>query len=143
LSDDVVADSSVVVGWFYSVGEEEVESSRTLLRADESASIHLYILDLTLYEVGNALLIGRPRLGSARTAEAIEALVGLRRLITPDAEDLREAARLAEVHNLTFYDAAYAAVAVRRGAYLATLDSRLLASGLGQRPSVIVGELGL
>jgi predicted nucleic acid-binding protein len=61
--------------------------------------------------------------------------------IAPDAQDLVEAARLAEKHELTLYDAAYAAVARRRGAQLATLDGELLRAGLGRRPSELVEEL--
>jgi len=61
--------------------------------------------------------------------------------IAPTGEDLREAAALAEEHDLTFYDAAYAAVTRRRAAQLVTSDGELLRAGLGRRPSELAGEL--
>ena len=61
--------------------------------------------------------------------------------VVPTAEDLGEAARVAEEHGLTLCDAAYAAVARRRDAYLATLDRELLRAGLGRKPSDLVSEL--
>jgi predicted nucleic acid-binding protein len=61
--------------------------------------------------------------------------------IAPTPEELREAASLAEQHDLTLYDAAYAAVASRRGAALATLDRELLRAGLGRRPSELAADL--
>ncbi len=56
------------------------------------------------------------------------------------SSDLARAAQLAVEHDLTLYDAAYAAVAQRRGAALATLDGKLLACGLGSRPSELVQQ---
>ncbi|MCA1699141.1 MAG: PIN domain-containing protein [Actinobacteria bacterium] len=61
--------------------------------------------------------------------------------IAPTSEDFGDAAALAEEHHLTLYDAAYAAVARRRGAHLATLDRKLLRAGLGRRPSDLAAEL--
>jgi predicted nucleic acid-binding protein len=139
---EVVSDASVALKWFRDE-DDELEESRRLVTMHRAGTISLSILGFTLFELGNALLRGRAHASVETTIEALDGV----RLICPVLptlqEDFREAARLANTHGLTFYDAAYAAVALRRGAYLATLDSRLLASGLGQRPSVIVGELGL
>ena len=54
---------------------------------------------------------------------------------------MRDAAKLAELHDLTLYDAAYAAVARASGAELVTLDRALLQSGLGRRPSEVIADL--
>jgi len=54
---------------------------------------------------------------------------------------MRNAASLARRHDLTLYDAAYAAVARARGAELATFDRALLRSGLGRRPGAILADL--
>jgi hypothetical protein len=51
---------------------------------------------------------------------------------------MRLASQLAERHNLTLYDAVYAAVAQARSAELVTLDRALLAAKLGSRPSELV-----
>jgi predicted nucleic acid-binding protein len=51
---------------------------------------------------------------------------------------MRGASQLAERHDLTLYDATYAAVAQSRSAELVTLDLALLAAGLGKKPSELV-----
>jgi len=138
---DVVADASVALKWFHAEGEEEVEAARALLAGQRERTAALRMLDLTPYEVGNALLRGRPAVAAKQVAHVLAALPELCPAVAPDAEDFREAARLAEKHELTLYDAAYAAVARRRGAELATLDGELLRAGLGRRPNELVDEL--
>jgi predicted nucleic acid-binding protein len=139
---DVVSDASVVLKWFHADGEEEVEPARELLERYGRQSVGLQILDLTPYEVGNALLRGRARVGADRVAVVLEALADICPQISPTTGELSDAAQLAELHGLTLYDAAYAAVARARGAELATLDLALLKSGLGQRPSALLRDLG-
>jgi predicted nucleic acid-binding protein len=101
----------------------------------------VYVLDLTPYELGNALLRGRPRLGEERTAVVLEALAEICPAIAPSARDLGHACGLAARHELTLYDATYAAVAQRRDAQLVTLDERLLDSGLGRRPAELLAAI--
>jgi predicted nucleic acid-binding protein len=74
-------------------------------------------------------------------AVVLEALADLCPQVSPTTGDLRDAAALVELHGLTLYDAAYAAVARARGAELATLDQALLDSGLGRRPSAVLADL--
>ena len=120
---------------------EEVEASRALLEHYGRQAIALQVLDLTPYEVGNALLRGRAAVSADRVAVVLGALAEICPQVSPTIGDLREAATLAERHGLTLYDAAYAAVARARGADLATLDQALLRSGLGRRPSAILSDL--
>ena len=134
----VIADTSIVFGWFHEEGEEDVGASRMLLRSYGRGSVSLAVLDLTRLELGNAMLRGRARSTSARTIAVLDSLAIACPVLTTDIEDLRRAARLAEQQRLTFYDATYAAVARSRGAELATLDKALLEAGLGRRPSEIV-----
>jgi predicted nucleic acid-binding protein len=138
---DIVSDASVVLKWFHAEGEEEVEAARALLARYGQQAIALQVLDLTPYEVGNALLRGRATVAADRVAVVLEALADICPQVSPTTDDLREAAALAELHGLTLYDAAYAAVARSRGAELATLDRALLRSGLGRRPSAILADL--
>jgi predicted nucleic acid-binding protein len=140
---NVVSDASVALKWFHSEGEEEVDAARAILDAYRSHSITLHVLDLTPYEIGNALLRGRHNLGADRTATVLASLDTICPRVCPSAAELREAAALAESHELTLYDAAYAAVARARGAQLATLDQDLLRAGLGRRPSEIVAQLSV
>jgi len=137
---DVLADANVVLKWFHEEGEEDVASAQALLDAHRARAVLVAMLDLTPYEVGNALIRGRAGLSGERVAVILASLRDICVAISPDAEDLGLAARLADQHALTLYDAAYAAVAQRRGAALATLDGRLLATGLGARPSDLAGR---
>jgi len=138
---DVVSDASVALKWFHAEGEEEVEPARALLEFYSRQAIGLVVLDLTPYEVGNALLRGRARVAADRVAVVLDALADICPQVAPTRDELREAATLAERHGLTVYDAAYAAVARARRAKLVTLDKALLQSGLGRRPSVVVADL--
>ncbi len=138
---DVVSDANVVLKWFHDEGEEEVAAARALLAGQRGRTVALHVLDLTAYEVGNALLRGRAHANAEQVATVLDALSEICPAITPSRDDLREAAHLAERHDLTLYDATYAAVASRRDAQLATLDRELLSAGLGRRPSELVESL--
>jgi predicted nucleic acid-binding protein len=138
---DVVADANIALKWFHTESEQEVEEARALLTAHRDRSIVLYVLDLTFYELGNALLRGRPGYDGERAARVIEALAEICPAIAPTPKDLNQACRLAEQHSITLYDAAYAAVARRHDAFLATLDHQLLTSGLGQRPAELLAAI--
>jgi predicted nucleic acid-binding protein len=138
---DVVSDASVALKWFHAEGEEEVEPARALLEHYSRQTIGLVVLDLTPYEVGNALLRGRARVAANRVAVVLDALADICPQVAPTKDELRDAATLAERHGLTLYDAAYAAVARARKAELVTLDEALLQSGLGRRPSAVAADL--
>jgi predicted nucleic acid-binding protein len=138
---DVVSDANVVLKWFHGEGEEEVAEARVLLAGQRDRTVALHVLDLTAYEVGNALLRGRAHATADQVATVLDALSEICAAITPTPDDLRDAVALAEKHDLTLYDAAYAAVARRRDAKLVTLDRELLRAGLGRRPSDVVADL--
>jgi predicted nucleic acid-binding protein len=137
----VVSDANVVLKWFHSEGEDEVEPSRALLEAHKERTVALSVLDLTVYEVGNALMRGRAGASAEQAATVIEALIEICPSIRPNSEEMREASRLAELHQLTLYDAAYAAVAQGRSAELVTLDRALLDAKLGSRPGELIGSI--
>ncbi|HSS41141.1 MAG TPA: type II toxin-antitoxin system VapC family toxin [Solirubrobacterales bacterium] len=131
----VVSDANIVLKWFHAEGEEEVESARGLLDAHKERRVALSVLDLTVYEVGNALMRGRAGASAEQAATVIEALAEVCPALRPSPEEMRVASELAERHDLTLYDAAYAAVAQSHSAELVTLDRALLDAGLGRRPS--------
>jgi len=131
----VVSDANIVLKWFHAEGEEEVESARALLDAHKERRVALSVLDLTVYEVGNALMRGRAGASAEQAATVIEALAEVCPALRPSPEEMRVASELAERHDLTLYDAAYAAVAQSHSAELVTLDRALLDAGLGRRPS--------
>jgi len=138
---DVVSDASVALKWFHSEGEQEVAESRALIEGHKERSIALTVLDLTTYEVGNALLRGRARASAEKVAIVLEALAAICPAVKPVGDEARRAAELAEKHGLSLYDAAYAAVAEAREAVLVTLDADLLESGLGVRPSELAARI--
>jgi predicted nucleic acid-binding protein len=138
---DVVSDANVVLKWFHSKGEEEVEPARALLDAHKERTVALSVLDLTAYEVGNALMRGRARASAEQAATVIEALAEICPALRPSREEMRLASELAERHDLTLHDAAYAAVAQYRSAELVTLDTDLLDAELGRRPSELTGDI--
>ena len=139
---DVVCDASVALKWFHAEGEEGADEARELLDYYRRRAISLSILDLTPYEIGNALLRGRTGLGAAGVATVLDALLDLCPRLTLSRAELTATARLAEEHGLTLYDAAYAAAARTRGARLATYDKDLLRAGLGERPRDVIADLG-
>jgi predicted nucleic acid-binding protein len=138
---DVVSDASVALKWFHSEGEEEVEPARALLTAQQARTVALTVLDLTAYELGNALLRGPAHATAEQVATVLEALNEICPAARPDTAELSLATDLAVHHDLTLYDAAYAGVAKSRQATLVTLDRALLRAGLGIRPSELVAEL--
>jgi len=138
---DVVSDANVALKWFHSEGEEDVPEACALVAAHQARTVALQVLDLTAYEIGNALLRGPAKATASQVAIVLEALAEICPAVRPNAEEMRLAAELAARHDLTLYDAAYAAVAENRGATLATFDRALLKTGLGSRPSELAEEL--
>jgi len=137
----VVSDANVVLKWFHSKDEEEVDAARALLEAHKERTIALSVLDLTVYEVGNALMRGRAGATAEQAATVVEALVEICPATRPSPEEMRAASQLAEHHDLTLYDAAYAAVARSRSAELVTLDRALLDAGLGSKPAELANAI--
>lgn len=136
----VVSDASVALKWFHEEGEQDVGPARALVDAYAARTISLSVLDLTAYEIGNALIRGR-RLGPEPVGVVLEALSEICPTLHPTVEEQRDAAALAAQSGLTYYDAAYVAVARAREARLATHDTELLQLGFGERPTEILALL--
>jgi len=118
----VVLDTSVVAKWFL----EEDGSDRAVKIRDEffNGSIPIALCDLTLYELGNLL-----RFKGFSHKDVDEALASLFDLgidiIVPTKGMLGSTARVAETHNLTFYDAAFVALAQELQFKLKTADREI------------------
>jgi len=67
----VVSDANVVLKWFHAEDEEEVEDARVLLEAHKERTVALSVLDLTVYEVGNALMRGRAGASAEQAATVL------------------------------------------------------------------------
>jgi predicted nucleic acid-binding protein len=138
---EVISDASVTIKWFHSEGEEEVAEARALLDAHKARAAAISVLDLTAYEVGNGLLRGRAKASAKQVATVLDSLAEICPVLRPSQEEFHLPSKLASRHDLTLYDAAYAAVAKQRKAKLATLDKDLLDAGLGARPSELAAQL--
>jgi predicted nucleic acid-binding protein len=96
----------------------------------------LAALDLTLYEVANALGVkhGQPR-NAERLSRLIVRCCGESRLARVDSELVGTAVEIAGQHRISAYDATYVAVAQRRGWQLVSTDIRdLVSKGLAVTP---------
>ena len=112
-----VIDASVVTKWFV---DEDGSDRAASVRGGASAP------DLIFAEVGNALwkLRRKEGLSDAGFAARIEALKGAPIEITPIADLLPAAARLAAELDHPIHDCFYLALAMREGAAVVTADRR-------------------
>lgn len=122
----LLVDASIAIKWALpDAVEADASAARKLIGHYE-----LSTTSLALYEIANT--IGRTHPG--RAAAAIESCALVRAICgDPEpltADDVSTAARLAEEHGITFYDASYAAIAQRTGWTLVSADRHLLKPGL-------------
>jgi predicted nucleic acid-binding protein len=128
LGDDpkLLVDASVALKWILNASvESDAVAARDLIGAFD-----LGTTSLAHYEIANTMI----RKSAAGAAAAIESCALVRAICgEPEpltADDVAVAARLAEEHGITFYDASYAAIAQRTGWPLVSADRHLLDPGL-------------
>lgn len=126
---DYLLDTSVLLKWFHTTGEGEIEPAQWHLEAHREGVIRAHTLDLGLYELGNVLLrpLRRTDLQTAQVIRAARELCGPPLTLSPEA--FTTAAQIAFTDELTFYDAAFAAAALQHDCTLLSADQRLIASG--------------
>lgn len=139
----LLIDTSVLIKWFHSDGESELEEARALRSAHVTGALDAHVLDLAFYELGNVLTraLRWTATDVADQLDDLNALVGSALAMTPPW--LRRAATLAHTHALSFYDASWAAAAVELDIPLVSADRRLLAAGLAESPTDIATRLKL
>ena len=139
----VLLDTSVVLKWFHEEGEAEVAQARAVLAAHQAERVTAYLLDLSLYELGN-VLIRSLRWSATDTADQLDDLLAIcGDPLVPDLSWHRDTASLATLHGLSYYDASFASAAAAIGAPLVSADKELIASGLAESPSAFVQRLQL
>lgn len=140
---DLLLDTSVLIKWFHTPGENELVEARALRAAHLRGDVDARILDLALYEVGNVLLraLRWEPSDAADQLDDLLTLVGTPLVCAPDW--LRQAAELSGLHGLTFYDAAWAAAAQGLDIALVSADRQLLSAGLAESPTSVASRLGL
>ena len=126
-----VLDASVALAWAFADEQNPVadHAERLLKTGAETA----YVPDLWWYEMRNILVVGerRGRISIAGTATFLREISQLRIEANTSRDDL-PLLDLARRHNLTVYDAAYLALALREHLPLATLDENLQAAALAE-----------
>ena len=139
----LLIDTSVLIKWFHSDGESELEEARALRTAHVNGELDIHMLDLASYEVGNVLarVLRWPAADVADQLDDLHAILGPPLVMT--SVWLRRAAELAHIHSLSFYDASWAAAAAELGIPLISADRRLLGAGLAESASEITNRLKL
>ena len=138
----VVVDTSVLVKWFHAENETEVDEARVIRDAHRIGKLTAFILDLSLYELGNVLL-GSLRWPPTRVADQLDDLLVICGTpLVPAPAWRRDAAALAAEHRLSFYDASFAAAARALRSTLVCADKKLITAGLGQSATQFVAEHG-
>jgi predicted nucleic acid-binding protein len=137
----LLVDTSVLIKWFHEEGESDVAAARALRDAHVTGELDAHILDLAMYEVGN-VLIRALRWDAADVADQLDDLIILLGpALAPNPGWLRDAARLAQLHRLSFYDACWAAAAAGLGIPLASADAALIGTGLAESPAALAKRL--
>lgn len=139
----LLLDTSVLIKWFHSTGEGELQPARALRAAHISGELEAHMLDLACYEVGNVLVRALHWAASdvANQLDDLNAVLGPALVMTPTW--LRSAATLAHTHQLSFYDASWAATALELDMPLISADRRLLTAGLAESPTDVSNRLEL
>ena len=129
----LLLDASVILAAFDS-DDELYEPSRRLL-ADPDVT--LTTLDLARYEVANVAVRSWREFGRiAPVLEAIDRISGDGGVIPSTTTLLSRAAKLADEHTISVYDAAYVAAADQAGGTLVSCDVRdLVSKGLASSPT--------
>jgi predicted nucleic acid-binding protein len=125
-TDAWIVDASIAVKWFLPLEREpDGELARGVI-----GRLAMRTTALAVHEVGNVLTIrsGWPAERIATALDLVAEICGDPLELHP--ADYRSSAELALAHDLTFYDASYAAIARRTDRRLLSADSDLIESGL-------------
>ncbi len=139
----LLVDTSVLVKWFHSEGESELEEARAIRDAAQRGDVQSRVIDLALYELGNVVLRSLAWTGSDVADQLDDLVVICGAPLAMTAEWFRQAATIGAIHGLTFSDAAWAAAAEGLGVSLVSSDRLLLAAGLAESPTAAAQRLRL
>lgn len=125
----LVVDASVAAAWLFD-DEDDARANAALVRIESDTA---FVPQVWHLEVRSALLAAerRRRIREDEVEERLRFLLQLP--VKTDAEpDLGAAFALARRRRLSFYDAVYLELALRRGGALATLDSPLARAAVAE-----------
>jgi predicted nucleic acid-binding protein len=134
----LLLDASVILAAFDS--DDALHGPSQALLADPDVT--LTTLDLARYEVANVAVRGWCELGRvAPLLEAIDRISGDGGVVPSTTSLLSRAAKLADEHTISVYDAAYVAAADQGGGTLVSCDIRdLVSKGLASSPASVHEE---
>ncbi|AHY48060.1 putative nucleic acid-binding protein contains PIN domain (plasmid) [Rubrobacter radiotolerans] len=134
-----VLDTSVAVKWF--VPEEGSERATSLRRAHLEGEIQLYVPDLLLMELANALRY-TSLLSEERILDGLATFSALDISIVPfSIEALRASIALSLEQDLAVYDAYFLAVAQELGLPFITADRKMLSRFTSEDGAVALGSI--
>jgi predicted nucleic acid-binding protein len=117
----IVPDASVLLKWtLRAAAEEHRERALILQRSWLSGTHDLVVPTLWVYEVGNVLAVKQP----GQVEALLESMMELRLPEVPPVDYLKDILQLIRRFRVTFYDAAYHALALARGGLMLTADRR-------------------
>jgi predicted nucleic acid-binding protein len=124
---NLVIDASLAAAWFLP-DEQNVAADAILARLAED---NAFVPALWHLEVRNLIVMAerRARLTPDTAADALR-LIEECPIVTDHATDLTDCMKLAQGHQLTFYDAVYLELSVRRKIPIATSDKALMRAAL-------------
>ena len=114
-----MVDSSVIVKWLNSQEEQNLEKADELLRDAMDKRVVLLTSELGKFEVGNALI--NKGIGPTEFNETMAVFYNLPIQFFPESEEVSKITfDIAKRYKLTYYDAAYVALAVVYDASIVT-----------------------
>jgi predicted nucleic acid-binding protein len=138
-----VLDASVIVKWFLHHQEADRDRALALRDLHISGRSKIYIPQLALLEVLNAIRFS-PKADEEDGTTALETLQDLHlEMKSADTDVLRKANAIAWAYKITIYDALYVALAEQIGSPLITADEAMLRKLKGHNIVVPLRELAI
>ncbi len=116
----IVVDTSVIVKWFSKDKENLLKQADKILSDLQNNNIEIFVPELTKYELGNVLLKGKG-LSPKQIKPILNQLAEIPLNYVRESTELAQATYfLAHKYKMTYYDAAFLALAKQRQAVLIT-----------------------
>jgi predicted nucleic acid-binding protein len=134
----LVPDSSVILKWVLKTDEADTEKALSLLSSWVAGEVAILLPSLWVYEVGN--IVGRKNPQSS--GEIMTLLLGYRfPEAKTDASLVVASLEIMRTCNVTFYDAAYHAVAMGAGGAFVTADKAYFHKAGGVGHVILLGDI--
>lgn len=116
----VVVDSSIILKWLNQKDELYLDQAEAVLQDAREGEIQLLAPELAKYEIGNVLLI-RKKLSQEQIEETFNFFFALPIQFFPDSFELANSSyKIGQQAKITYYDAAFLALAKQEDATLVT-----------------------